>query len=188
VAAFFELQGGIFDKYVPKLVLDSPKDFTFRGGAVVTQPLPTPLVFTTGHSAKEPPKGMHGRVVPVMSDAFIAALRGAGVSNLQCFPAELRSTKDNSVWKNYQAVNIVGLIACADLEASEYKQVAERPEEDASPLLAFDELKVDSARAGDALLFRLGESPGIILIADRVVEFLLSQASEDEWGITLEEK
>ena len=185
---FYELQPDIFAKHVPRLVEPLPSGVTFRAGSVIRETLSSPLVFETGHSADDPPKAMHGLVVPIMSDAFIAALQQIGVSNVQRFPAEVRSKVDGTVWKNYQAVNVIGLIACADLEASEFTHIADRPEESAAPLLAFEDLKIDPARAGEALLFRLAESPGTILIAGRVVEHILAQGSDEEWGITLDER
>jgi hypothetical protein len=185
---YYELEGDIFDEYVPEIAQQLQDNITFRGGAIIQQPLPSPLIFTTRHSAQKPPKGMHSLVIPVMSNSFIAALQGAGISNLQCFPAELRSTVDGSVWKDYNAVNIIGLISCADLSASEFTHIIDRPEEDASPLLAFEDLKIDPARTRDALLFRLAESPGVILVAGSVVEYLRAQRSDDDWGITLDER
>jgi hypothetical protein len=185
---FYELQPDIYAKYVPKIAQDLRDEISFRAGTIIQEPLPLPLIFTTGHSAQELPKGMHGRVIPVMSDEFIAALQQAGVSNLQCFPAELKSRVDGTIWKNFQAVNVIGLISCADLNASEFTQIIERPGEDSLPLMAFEDLRIDPARASGALLFRLAESPGIIIIAGRVVDYLRTQKSDEEWGITLDER
>ena len=177
-----------FWQELPEIVTTLRDDINFRGGAIIGDTLPLPLIFTTGHSAHEQPKGMHNLVVPIMSALFLTALRHAGVSNLQCFPAELRSSADGTVWKNYSAVNIVGLISCADLTRSESTHIIDRPGEGALPLMAFENLKVDSARAGEALLFRLAESPGTVIIAGSVVEYLRAQRSDDEWGITLDER
>ena len=185
---FYELQSDIFGKYVPKLSGTLEEGITFRGGAVIQKPLPSPLIFTTGHSAKEPPKGMEGGLVPVMSDLFLVTLQRAGVANLQCFPAEVRSKLDGTVWKDYQAVNIIGLISCADLNKSESTHIIDRPGEGSLPLMAFENLKVAPARAGGALLFRLAESPGTIIIASSVVEYLRAQRSDSDWGITLDER
>ena len=184
----YQLQPDIFGKYVPKLSQKLPEAISFISGAIITDSLPTPLIFATRHSEKEQPQGLHGMVVPVMSNSFINALRDAGIANLQCFPAEIRSTVDETIWKNYQAVNIIGKIACADLTASQSTHIMDRPGNDTTPLVAFEDLKVDPSRVGDALLFRLAESPGVILIAESVVKHLRSIHSDNEWGITLDER
>jgi hypothetical protein len=51
----------------------------------------------------------------------------------------------------------------------------------------FEDVKINSARAGKNLLFRLAESPGVILVAASVIEHLLSIQSDEDWGITLRE-
>lgn len=186
MTTYFELQPDIFAKHVPKLVTPLADDIYFRGGVVMERSFELPLIFKTGHSAENPPKGFHSRLVPLMSDAFVAAIRAVGVTNLQYYRAELHGA-DGTIWNDYHAVNVVGLIACADLSASEFTEIVDRPG-NAPPLMAFEELKVDAARAHDALLFRLAESPGVILIADRVVSALRAQRSDEDWGITLDER
>lgn len=185
---YYELQSDIFAEHMPEIEQEIPDEISFRGGAIISEPLPQPLIFITSHSAQEPPKGLHGEVIPVMSDSFIVALQQAGISNLQCFPAELRSSIDGTVWKNYQAVNIIGLISCADLAASEFTHIIDRPGDESLPLMAFEDLKIDPASAGGVLLFRLAESPGTIIVADSVVEYLRAQRSDEDWGITLDER
>jgi hypothetical protein len=71
--------------------------------------------------------------------------------------------------------------------ASEFTQIMDRPG-DGLPLFAFEDLKVDPSRAHGALLFRLSESPGVILVADSVVAVLREQQSDEDWGITLDER
>ncbi|MFC1610270.1 hypothetical protein ACFL6C_04880 [Myxococcota bacterium] len=184
---YYELEPDIFGKYVPKITSDLGEGIRFKSGSLIQGQVPSPIVFATNHSAADPPKGMHGRIVPVMSDELIGALQQAGVSNLQCFAAELRSNIDGTVWNNYQAVNVIGLIACADLDRSEYTGIIDRPGEWSLPLMAFEDLKIDPARSRDALLFRLAEDPTVIIVAGGVVESLLAQKSDDAWGITLDE-
>jgi hypothetical protein len=186
MTAYYELLPDIFGKYVPTLLDVLQDEITFIGGAVISHPMPKPLVFETDHSSKEPPSGLHGMVHPVMSHAFVEALQQSGVSNLQCFPAELRSTVDNCVWTNYYAVNIIGLVACADLGASQFTHIIDRPGDNAVPLMAFEDLKVDPMLPKGSLFFRLAESPGTIIVAARVVKYLQSLRSDEEWGITID--
>jgi len=54
--------------------------------------------------------------------------------------------------------------------------------------MAFEDLKINPARASGALLFRLAESHGTIIVANSVVEYLRAQRSDEDWGITLDER
>ncbi len=188
MAKTYELQPDIFGEHVPEISQRLDDNIYFRSGAIISEPVPTPLIFTTTHSAKNPPAGLHGRVVPIMSDSFIKALQDAGASNLQCFPAELKSSVDGSIWTNYKAVNVIGKISCANLESSEFTHIIDVPGTNALGLMGFEDLKVDSARVGGALLFRLAESPGVILVAESVVEYLRSIQSDEGWGVTIDER
>jgi len=185
----YQFQKDIFSQHVAESVQeDLLSDVNFGGGAIIQKTLPAPLVFETGYSAQEPPTGMLSNLYTVMSDELIKALQDAGVSNLQCFPAEVRSSVDGTVWNNYKVVNVVGLISCANLQESEYTFIADRCREGAMPLLAFEDLKIDPVRAGGQLFFRLAEAPGTIIVSSRVVEYLRSIKSDDGWGLTLDEK
>ena len=84
--------------------------------------------------------------------------------------------------------NIIGLISCPDLATSEFTHITDRPGDSAPPLLPFENLKVNRARAEGALLFRLAESPRAIIIAAKVAEHIRAQRSDDDWGITLTER
>lgn len=185
---FHQFQKDIFSKHVAEIIQPLTDEVSFLSGAIIHTALPVPLMFETGYSMQEPPTAILSNRIPVLSDALIKALQEAGVSNLQCFPAEVNSSVDGTVWKNYQAVNVVGLIACADLEKSKYTIIMERCGEGAVPLMGFKKLMVDPVRAGDQLFFRLAEEPSTIIVSGRVVEYLRSIKSDDDWGLTLDEK
>ena len=186
MAIIYEIQPNIFAKYVPKLVTVLPDGTRFSRGTPIMVQLPAPIEYLTGHSANEPPLGLHNPIVPLMSDELIDALRDAGVDNLQCFPANVKSRVDGTVWKNYQSVNIIGLVACADHNASSSTKIIDRPGAPDMPLQAFEKLRVDTSRARDFLMFRLAESPMVILVVQSVVEHLRKLRSDEEWGITLD--
>jgi hypothetical protein len=187
MGVFFELQPDIFAKYVPQLSSDLDESVNFIDGKTITKQIPIPLYFSTDHSSQEPPKGMHGKSIPIMSDSFIKALQGAGVSNIQCFPAVIKSRRDEYVWTDYKAVKVIGMISAADLKRSEYIPIIDRPGENSIPLIGFKDLKIDKSRALGSLLFILAENPGTIIIAENVVEFLRKQKNDEEWGITIDE-
>ena len=69
--------------------------------------------------------------VLVFENMMLAAIRNAGVDNLEYFPAILFDSNTGKKYENYSVINIVGLIACADLENSNY--VAH-----GSPMIDFD--------------------------------------------------
>lgn len=186
---FYQLQQDIFSKYVAQSTQEAMlSTVDFGGGAIIQKTLSVPLTFETDHSKQELPKGMLSNMYKVMSDELIKTLQEAGVSNLQCFPVEVRSRVDGTVWTNYKVVNVIGLVSCADLERSKYTIIADRCGEGAVPLMAFKKLKVDAVRAGEQLLFILAESPGTIIVSECIVERLRKVRSAREWGLTLDEK
>ncbi|HEY3805029.1 MAG TPA: hypothetical protein VGL61_20605 [Kofleriaceae bacterium] len=79
----------------------------FCTGKPMDLALPDPLVFIVDHTDDHPPRGMEGISIPVWSSAFVSCLRGAGVANLELFPAILRNPAGRE-WGDYFAVNIVG--------------------------------------------------------------------------------
>lgn len=99
--------------------------------------------------------------VCVMSLKLVEVLLNAGVDNLQIFPAYITDAGTGErVKQDYRFVNIVGMISCADVKASE-----------SSPLggtYYFHELVIDESKARGLLLFRLAESPSEVVVHERV--------------------
>lgn len=83
----------------------------------------------------------------------------------------------------HKAVNILGLVAAADMSRS----VA--TVHDGIPLIdvSFDSLVVDSSKAGGFLFFRLAENNGTVLVHRRVKEFLQQHGFGDELEFYLPE-
>jgi hypothetical protein len=123
-----------------------------------------------------------------MSAELRGFLAGCGVDNIQYFPAQLISRSDGTVWDNYFAVNIIGVVAAADLKASEYTTVIDRPGSSGLPLVAFEDLKIDPNRAQGLNLFRLAESPSVIIISEALVQRLRSAKTDRDWGLTLDSR
>ena len=109
--------------------------------------------------------------VPLFSEAFIAALDVAGVDNFQRFAATVYDPDSGQSHTQYQAVNILGLIAAADMDKSIATVYAGGPLLDTD----FDSLVINDAAAQDIGLFRLAESSNAILIRADVVASLHSQ-------------
>jgi hypothetical protein len=185
MSIMYELSSDIYAEFG---VDDDPEvleEVNFLEGALLDTSLPSPITFIVTHTADEPPQHMPVSVTPLMSGELVKALQEIGVANLQCFPAQLRSAEDGTVWDDYFAVNVVGLVACADLEKSEYEFIIDRPGESSTPLLDFVELHVDPIRAGEYPMFRLAECPAMLLVNEKVVNYLRNIRPDEEWGITL---
>jgi hypothetical protein len=101
--------------------------------------------------------------VCVMSPQLLQGLVGAGVDNLQNFPAEITNSESGQTLEfPYVFVNVIGLVSCADTASSDATPIG--------PSSYFHELVVDESRIRDLLLFRLKESPFEIVVHDRVAE------------------
>lgn len=106
---------------------------------------------------------------PLFRDDLILAMRECGVDNLQAFDAIVHDSENGANYTNYKAVNIVGLMAVADME----KSVATVHEGPALIDVEFDKLVIDEKKARGAFMFRLAEATGTILVHERVRDCLL---------------
>jgi len=185
---YFELQPDIFAEHVPKAVDPNLQFGPFMRGTLIVDPVATPIEFVTTHESGDPPKGYHGRQLPLMSKAFVHALQEFGIDNLQWFAARLSSSLDGTIWDEYFAANIVGLVSCVDERASKFKKVIDRPGASSSPLLVFEELKIDPNKVDGVHIFRLAESPRTVLVSGKLVDHLRAKADDEAWGITLDER
>lgn len=125
----------------------------------VRYPVPQPLVCNL-----HPRRGRELRDVflvdiPLFSARMLEVLHHHGVNNLQRFDAVLRAP-DGTLHEGYEAVNLVGLVACADMERSRYLPGS------SPPLVEFSELVIDERKAGGAPFFRLAESSLVILVSE----------------------
>lgn len=110
----------------------------------------------------------HSQPFPIMSDKLISALQEAGVDNIQTFPAVLRGHFSGNDITSYKVVNIVGLIAAADMDKSDYIDMGGM----GIIAVGFKDLVIDETKAYGALLFRLAESITDIVIHESVKNHL----------------
>jgi hypothetical protein len=108
------------------------------------------------------------RGILLMTDAMIEAIRASGVDNLDVYDAVLIDPIENVRHGNYKAVNVIGLVAAADLGKSKWKATSGEPLIDAD----FDSLAIDEAKTQGALMFRLAECVSAIVIHQRVKQSL----------------
>lgn len=104
----------------------------------------------------------------LMSDQMVEAIRRAGVDNIDTYKAVLIDQENDKRFENYNAVQIIGRIAAADLGESDVFD----PENIGHTLVQFRKLVVDESKITNALMFRLHENISTILIHDRVKDEL----------------
>jgi hypothetical protein len=107
-------------------------------GKKLLAPFPNPCVLDLdGLDAKDGENPRHfikGAGIVVISDLFLKALRTAGVDNFEIFPVVLKCVKSKRTWKNYYALNEIGLLDAVSLDDSKYAILAS---DSATPLLSF---------------------------------------------------
>jgi hypothetical protein len=133
-------------------------------GQRLTIAVPEPLLYTLDPDYPGDLMAMYKDAIPLMRDDLLQALQDAGVDNLETFRAILRDPANGVERTDYKAVNVVGLVSCADATASKTM--------DGSPVRSldtdFDSLVIDEKRVGGALLFRLAEAVNAIVVHDKV--------------------
>jgi len=99
---------------------------------------------------------------PLFSQRFIDALKRAGVRNMDIYDAEVIDRKHGKTYSQYKAVNIIGLVSCANLENSEYAPNSK------PPFMKFERLVIDESLTLGLPLFRLAEATQFILVSEQV--------------------
>lgn len=109
---------------------------------------------------------------PLMSEDLLRAIRGAGVDNIEAYPAVIVETRTRARHTNYMLVNVVGVVKAADLAASDL----ETPGSDDPTLVdvCFNSLSLAERGIPDLPLFRLAESVYTLLVHKNVREHLLA--------------
>lgn len=101
--------------------------------------------------------------VPLFRNDLLEIIEKSGVDNLQKFAAVLRAPSGLEV-TDYSVVNIQGLVKCADLNKSKFRDVGGI----GAIAMSFRKLVIDEVAAGGQLLFRLGEAASSIIVHERV--------------------
>jgi len=100
----------------------------------------------------------------LMHRDMVDALRSAGADNLQAFAALISLKGSGETFHDHLVVNVVGVVSCANLAASETQPLGE--------LHYFLHLAIDPKRTHGLRLFRLAEYPPEILVDERVAAAL----------------
>ena len=137
-------------------------DMSWASGEPVAFQAAPPLVYALDDDHDGQPLAMYLGAFPVMRDDLVEALTAAGVDNVQYAAAvlEARGVRHD----NYKAFNIIGRVACADMDAS---RVAE-PQEPETIEVDFERLVLDESKAHGLLMFRLAENSDAVVVSERV--------------------
>jgi hypothetical protein len=138
-------------------------------GRYVDKKIPTPIVVELDHQFPGLMMPMFDSGVLLFSDEMISALHKAGVDNFQCFDALVKDTVNNLVYDNYKVINILGVVAVANLANSNYES---HGNDEALIDTDFDSLVIDEKKARGLLMFRLAESVNGIVIHEDVKKVL----------------
>jgi hypothetical protein len=106
--------------------------------------------------------------VPLMTKRLYAALQDAGVTNIDAYRAEIADTTSKTLNMDYVAFNIIGKVSAADLKASRTARGSTNRMISAD----FDAVTIKGEAARGALLFRLAESVGAIVVHEKVRDHL----------------
>lgn len=156
-------------------------ELKWRMGAKHVHPVPQPLEFILeplnphawDHGPKIPPYFLDG--IPLFRDDLLEAMRRGGANNLDAYEAVLIDPDNGKRLSSYKAINILGLIAAADMSKSQ----AHVNPGGAMLDVDFDRLVVDESKTLGALIFRLLESNNAILVHERLVEHLRKSGFTD---------
>ena len=142
---------------------DNVAETLIKGAPVDPSGLVLPWPLSLEHKRTDPLQMADFYPYPkLMSLRLIDALKAAGVDNLQLFDAEITNSKTGAKIEGYQVVNVLGLVAAADPDASKSRPLAH--------VQFFESLVIDEARARGQLMFRLAESLDDIVIAEKVAK------------------
>lgn len=150
-------------------VMDVPEDFNimdWMAGRLV-EPPPENMLLMLRPGSGGYRGDIIGGVVTLFSEELMASLTKFGVDNIQHFAVDLKDPISGEVEYGYSLVNIVGLIACVDSDVGEMAPL-DRP-------TSLEKFSVDDSKTGDAPIFRLKESPRLILISGRLHDFLVKE-------------
>lgn len=100
--------------------------------------------------------------VPVMSKRMLVAMRSLGVDNIDAYPVIIQDKESGETWKDYFAVNVVGLLDAIDLDKSVRANDYD-----------FHSTVIDEKKAMGQLCFRLLVGPEMIIIHESVAKPLM---------------
>jgi hypothetical protein len=144
----------------------APQEHSWVTGQGLDSPPEKPLEITMDGDGIMMP--MFDRGILLFRDDLIQAMESAGVDNLDCYDTVLIDPVAKVQYDNYKAVNIIGLVAAADLTKSEYTA----PSGAALIDTDFDSVVIDEEKAMGLLMFRMAECVSAIVIHEKVKNYI----------------
>lgn len=184
---YFKLESS---NYVNFGICKSPKlaeQSVMKGQFIDPDKLPE-LIFEHDFPVGEPmPHYLTGGTV-LASQKLLKVLDNVGVDNYQAFPAILVNPQTKEIKRDYYLFNVLGLVKATSINDSNYDELMKgSPEGIDLPLLAFNELVIDSKKTYGTYMFRLAEEPISIIVNAQVVHALKKNKPDEGWGVVVEE-
>ncbi len=163
-ANYFVMQSLPVDEQARVRVVTDLERPPWLTGAPLDYEVPVPIEYEIRRGFPGALKPFYDLRYPLMRDDLVEALKAAGVDNLQVFDAVIRDANSGERHTNYRAVNVVGVVAAADMDRSGKSEMSDSDMIDAS----FESLAVAEGQAAGLLLFRLAESVNAVIAHARV--------------------
>ncbi len=143
-------------------------DYNFQlGMPITTGDVPNPLVCPTDHVGPEDFADYLNNQLPVVSRRFVQALRDAGVSNFEEYPADILNRDTGQRWTGFVAINIIGSLKCVHVEASSGSDIG-------GNCIIYHDITLRKEVINNHLLFRVDEACATIVIHESVKRHLAS--------------
>ncbi len=187
MSSYYKLESS---NYVSFGIQNAPKlgEQSVMAGRVLDPSKLPLLVYEHNFPCNEPlPHFLTGGTV-LASQTFLNVLEFVGVDNYQAFPVVLINPDTHEKREDYFLFNVLGLVQAANLGESHYDELMPGNSGGANvPLVAFQDLVIDSKRTQSLDMFRLAEEPISIVVSDSVVQGLKQNKPEGGWGIVIEQ-
>ncbi|MEN6320466.1 MAG: hypothetical protein ABFD82_17145 [Syntrophaceae bacterium] len=103
--------------------------------------------------------------IPLFSTYLLQEFLNGGVDNIDAYPVILKDLETAETWDHFYAVNIIGVIGCADMVSSNYNDFVGNERFSVN----FDKLVISPAKCHGQLCFRLYENLAKIIIHRKIV-------------------
>ena len=147
-----------------KIYPDLPEGVSFLAGSRFETPLKAAIRCSLDPAWGPELPILLGEWIPIWRSDFISALQDAGVDNLDLYDAVIENPFTGQEEHQYKAVNVVGLVAAADLSKSKYTSFSSPPRIDTM----FTSINIDESLTQGLLLFRMAESVSDVIVHEKI--------------------
>lgn len=131
-------------------------------------PVPIEIEYETFHGYEGPPIDLLDVGIPIMSEKLAEALLSFGVKNIDFYDAILTHKVTRATYK-FKAFNVIGLVAAADMNKSNWASY------DGDPTInvSFKKLVLKPTSGTEPLIFRLAENIKALMIRSDLRDHLV---------------